>query len=424
MNPRSKRRSKAPASSPSESYATIIPVLFSFLATVSVIVYSLNQELGFIDHIPWISDYKHKNKSNSEEPSGFYTLFNDKLQEPREKLQKFREELASFMTEYERLQIRCQVLDGVENETGEYRNFPLGLPTIDEIAEDMRKTKSELIEREESQSEEISQAEKLLEELDKGMYSDEEFAKKHKELDVRIEKANKWYDWFDLHRFLDPDYDILTLWNQRINAAKERIFEEDAFVFSLESLKFIVPESIGMNRFCKPFDVLVDDLASITSPSLDSELFRENLLEQIAKDDDSQTELENRAFALYSDKEELRDGFYICFVNSEWNTSAFRLTGKVMKFACRFDENGADGTFPVFEKVEEFSKVEEAEAKSVFAFVFQESARDDTRRLEGIVEMSLPDKARDALVGKMTSEGRQPLAANETLKNIESTHGR
>ena len=50
----------------------------------------------------------------------------------------------------------------------------------------MRDTKSELIEREESQSEEISQAEKLLEELDKGMYSDEEFAKKHKELDVRI----------------------------------------------------------------------------------------------------------------------------------------------------------------------------------------------------------------------------------------------
>ena len=68
--------------------------------------------------------------------------------------------------------------------------------------------------------------------------------------------------------------------------------------------------------------------------------------------------------------------------------------------------------------------MEEAEAKSVFAFVFQESARDDTRRLEGIVEMSLPDEARDALVGKMTSEGRQPLAANETLKNIESTHGR
>ena len=315
MNPRSKRRSQAPASSPSDSYATIIPVLFSFLATLSVIVYSLNQELGFIDHIPWISDYKHKNKSNSEEPSGFYTLFNDQLQEPREKLQKYREELASFLPEYERLQVRCQVLDGVENETGEYRDFPLGLPTIDEIAEDMRKTKSELIEREESQSEEISQAEKLLEELDKGMYSDEEFAKKHKELDVRIEKANKWYDWFDLRRFLDPDYDILTLWNQRINAAKERIFEEDAFVFSLESLTFIVPESIGMNRFCKPFDVLVDDLASITSPSLDSELFRENLLEQIAKDDDSQTELENRAFALYSDKEELRDGFYICFVN-------------------------------------------------------------------------------------------------------------
>ena len=101
MNLRSKRRSKAPASSSSDSYATIIPVLFSFLATASVIVYSLNQELGFIDHIPWISDYKHK--SNSEEPSGFYTLFNDKLQEPREKLQKFREELASFMTEYERL---------------------------------------------------------------------------------------------------------------------------------------------------------------------------------------------------------------------------------------------------------------------------------------------------------------------------------
>ena len=150
MNLRPKRRSNAPASSPSDSYATIIPVLFSFLATASVIVYSLNQELGFIDHIPWISDYKHK--SNSEEPSGFYTLFNDKLQEPREKLQTFRAELASFLTQYERLESRCQVLGGVEDEAGEYRDFPLGLPTIDEIAEEMRKTKSELIEREESQS--------------------------------------------------------------------------------------------------------------------------------------------------------------------------------------------------------------------------------------------------------------------------------
>ena len=398
MNLRPKRRSNAPASSPSDSYATIIPVLFSFLATVSVIVYSLNQELGFIDHIPWISDYKHK--SNSEEPSGFYTLFNDKLQEPREKLQTFRAELASFLTQYERLESRCQVLGGVEDEAGEYRDFPLGLPTIDEIAEDMRKTKSELIEREESQSEEISQAEKLLEELDKGMYSDEEFTKKHKELDVRIEKANKWYDWFDLHRFLDPDYDILTLWNQRINAAKERIFEEDAFVYSLDSLSFVFPKSIGMNRFCKPFDVLVDDLASIASPALDSELFRENLLEQITKDDDSRTKLENRAYALYSDKEELRDGFYICFVNSEQNASAFRLTGKVMKFACRFDENGVDGNVPVFEKVEEFSNVEEAETKSVFAFVFLESTRGEARRLEGIVEMNFPDEAIDALGGK------------------------
>lgn len=398
MNLRPKRRSNAPASSPSDSYATIIPVLFSFLATVSVIVYSLNQELGFIDHIPWISDYKHK--SNSEEPSGFYTLFNDKLQEPREKLQTFRAELASFLTQYERLESRCQVLGGVEDEAGEYRDFPLGLPTIDEIAEEMRKTKSELIEREESQSEEISQAEKLLEELDKGMYSDEEFTKKHKELDVRIEKANKWYDWFDLHRFLDPDYDILTLWNQRINAAKERIFEEDAFVYSLDSLSFVFPKSIGMNRFCKPFDVLVDDLASIASPALDSELFRENLLEQITKDDDSRTKLENRAYALYSDKEELRDGFYICFVNSEQNASAFRLTGKVMKFACRFDENGVDGNVPVFEKVEEFSNVEEAETKSVFAFVFLESTRGEARRLEGIVEMNFPDEAIDALGGK------------------------
>ena len=398
MNLRPKRRSNAPASSPSDSYATIIPVLFSFLATVSVIVYSLNQELGFIDHIPWISDYKHK--SNSEEPSGFYTLFNDKLQEPREKLQTFRAELASFLTQYERLESRCQVLGGVEDEAGDYRDFPLGLPTIDEIAEDMRKTKSELIEREESQSEEISQAEKLLEELDKGMYSDEEFTKKHKELDVRIEKANKWYDWFDLHRFLDPDYDILTLWNQRINAAKERIFEEDAFVYSLDSLSFVFPKSIGMNRFCKPFDVLVDDLASIASPALDSELFRENLLEQITKDDDSRMKLENRAYALYSDKEELRDGFYICFVNSEQNASAFRLTGKVMKFACRFDENGVDGNVPVFEKVEEFSNVEEAETKSVFAFVFLESTRGEARRLEGIVEMNFPDEAIDALGGK------------------------
>ena len=400
MNPRSKRRSNAPASSSSDSYATIIPVLFSFLATASVIVYSLNQELGFIDHIPWISDYKHKNKSSSEEPSGFYTLFNDKLQEPREKLQKFREELASFMTEYERLQIRCQVLGGVEDEAGEYRDFPLGLATIDSIKEEMRDTKSELIEREESQSEEISQAEKLLEELDKGMYSDEEFAKKHKELDVRIEKANKWYDWFDHYRFLHTDPDILSRWNQMINDVKERMFGKSAFVFTLDSLSLVFPKSIGMNRFCKPFDVLVDDLASIASPALDSELFRENLLEQITKDDDSRMKLENRAYALYSDKEELRDGFYICFVNSEQNASAFHLTGKVMKFACRFDENGVDGNVPVFEKVEEFSNVEEAETKSVFAFVFLESTRGEARRLEGIVEMNFPDEAIDALGGK------------------------
>ena len=71
-----------------------------------------------------------------------------------------------------------------------------------------------------------------------------------------------------------------------------------------------------------------------------------------------------------------------------------------MKFACRFDENGADGNVPVFEKVEEFSNVEEAETKSVFAFVFLESTRGEARRLEGIVEMNFPDEAIDALGGK------------------------
>lgn len=337
---------------------------------------------------------------HSEENSGFYTYFDEQLNEPREKLQTFRAELASFLTQYERLESRCQVLGGVEDEAGEYRDFPLGLATIDSIKEEMRDTKSELIEREESQAEEISQAEKLLEELDKGMYSDEEFAKKHKELDVRIEKANKWYDWFDHYRFLHTDPDILSRWNQMINDVKERMFGKSAFVFTLDSLSLVFPKSIGMNRFCKPFDVLVDDLASIASPTLDSELFRENLLEQITKDDDSRTKLENRAYALYSDKEELRDGFYICFVNSEQNALAFRLTGKVMKFACRFDENGADGNVPVFEKVEEFSNVEEAETKSVFAFVFLESTRGEARRLEGIVEMNFPDEAIDALGGK------------------------
>ena len=185
-----------------------------------------------------------------------------------------------------------------------------------------------------------------------------------------------------------------------INDVKERMFGKSAFVFTLDSLSLVFPKSIGMNRFCKPFDVLVDDLASIASPALDSELFRENLLEQITKDDDSRTKLENRAYALYSDKEELRDGFYICFVNSEQNASAFHLTGKVMKFACRFDENGVDGNVPFFEKVEEFSNVEEAETKSVFAFVFLESTRGEARRLEGIVEMNFPDEAIDALGGK------------------------
>lgn len=406
--------------------------LISWLLMLPWIVYLLCVDQGIIDVVPWSAKDEPvatvpveeepegelaatsssapvanpKKESSSESPfdlGAFEAEINEDLKTPRENLQKYQGELASFWPEHERLMTRCQVLKGVATGAKRYRDFGDNgaLASATSIEKQLLDVKSRLNGSEARLSGEISQAETFLEEFKKEdlqTITPDQLQNKREALFTCIKNVNDWKDDFD---YVTKNGELLRALNRDIDSARDRIAGQSVNVFSLGSLKLELPQTIAMNRFCKSFDVLVDDLATTTSPAYDPEFFRKNLLEQITKGAGSRTSLDKRIFALYSSKEELKNGFYVCFIDTIKNGTMSCLEEKVMKFVCRFDGDGANGISPDVEMLDKYVTLNGPETKSVFAFVLQEA--DDPRQkddLLGVLEIHLPDEAVDALVGE------------------------
>ncbi len=382
-------------------------------------------ELGIIDAIPWRAKDEpvatvpvDEETQTPEDPpfdrDAYVQSVENSLQKPRELLKKYQESLAPLVSKkYDNLMIRIQILDEARGALGDRYSplksdyngsFKTPYLKMKEEAENVEKAKKTLTENKKKLAERIQQVDTLLDDfnsVDLQVIDRTELDKKIQEINDAKVVANEI--------FADPDKltsngRLLSDLEGKIEGAAYSLTKNPVVVIGFERLTFEIPARVGMNSYCKSLDTLVGDIEATAPSSIDGEQFRTDLLEQIKKTVSDKSFMDKRVYALYSSKEELKNGFFIFLIDSEKYSTMLRLNGKIMKFACRFDGGVVDVTSPFVEKIEEYDEEYDLFGgdmlENVYVLVYETLVTGGKLHCDGVFKTHLPDEAISALVGE------------------------
>ncbi len=336
------------------------------------------------------------------------------LQKPRELLKKYQESLAPLVSKkYDNLMIRIQILDEARGALGDRYSplksdyngsFKAPYLKMKEEAENVEKAKKTLTENKKKLAERIQQVDTLLDDFN----SVDLQAIDRTELDKKIQEINDAKVVAN-EIFADPDKltsngRLLSDLEGKIEGAAYSLTKNPVVVIGFECLTFEIPARVGMNSYCKSLDTLVGDIEATAPSSIDGEQFRTDLLEQIKKTVSDKSFMDKRVYALYSSKEELKNGFFIFLIDSEKYSTMLRLNGKIMKFVCRFDGGVVDVTSPIVKKIEEYDEEYDLFGgdmlENVYVLVYETLVTGGKLHCDGVFKTHLPDEAISALVGE------------------------